>query len=83
MSNSTITPSVQFKTRKLMDDRLIHRLKATKDQATNFKQLLKKLKEDRVIVCKSLQDVFDDLREMVLSGRILKEEDLQEVLEKY
>ena len=37
MSSKTITPSVQFKTRKIMDDKLTHRLRATKEQADNFK----------------------------------------------
>lgn len=55
ISFKTLNPTVQFQMRKLMDDKLAHRLKVCKDQAQNFRKFLDYLKKSRTIICKPLQ----------------------------
>ena len=55
ISHRVLNPTVQFKIRKMMDEKLAHRLKICKDQAKNFGALLENLKSSRTPICQALQ----------------------------
>lgn len=66
-----------------MNDKLLHRLKASKDQALNFGEFLVHLKETRTIICSELQEVFEALRVAMIGGKLLREEDYECILERF
>lgn len=72
-----------FKTRKVMNEKLLHRLKVSKDQGKNFSTYLSDLKEERVFICNSLRKVFEKIRVNLVTGKILREEDLDTILEEF
>lgn len=75
--------SNQFKMRKIMNNKLLHRIKASKDQSFNFGSFLIHLKENRVIVCEELQQIFETLRLNMIGGKLLREEDFTLILHQF
>ena len=66
-----------------MNDKLMHRLKASKDQALTFGEFLVHLKETRTIVCDALQEVFEEIRGAMAGGKLLREEDYYKILGRF
>lgn len=72
-----------FKTRKIMNERLLHRLKASKDQGKNFSDFLIELKASRVKVCDSMEKILERIRQALVLGKIVREQDFTSMVNDY
>ena len=55
----------------------------SKDQGKNFSNFLSDLKEERVLICNSLRKVFEKIRLSLVTGKILREEDFDIIVEEF
>lgn len=66
-----------------MNERLLHRLKVSKDQGNHFTKFMLDLKESRVIICLEMQKILEEIRVELVNGKILREQELNEILKRY
>lgn len=77
---SDLSSSSQFKLRQLMARRLQHRLELSKDQVQNFISFLSEIKEYYVILNETILQILTEVRDMLISGKVMKSKDLENIV---
>lgn len=78
-----LSPESQFRLRKVMNKKLSHRLELSKEQVHNFVNYLYEIKEDHVIISETVIDVLARIRQNLLGGKVMKHNDLEDILSRY
>lgn len=63
-----------------MARRLQHRLELSKDQVQNFISFLSEIKEYYVILNETILQILTEVRDMLISGKVMKSKDLENIV---
>lgn len=66
-----------------MNKKLEHRLELSKEQVNKFTDYLNEIKDYHVILNETILEILKEVRKTLLSGKVMKVEDLKEILSKY
>lgn len=66
-----------------MNKKLSHRLELSKEQVHNFVSYLYELKNEHMIINEEVIEILSKIRENLLGGKVMKNNDLEAILSKY
>ena len=75
-----LSPSKQFQLRKVMNQKLNHRLEISKEQVNKFISYLYEVKNYHVILNETILDILKEVRLALLKGKVMKIADFEEIV---
>ena len=63
-----------------MDKKLMRRLELSREQINNFTDYLFEIKDYHVILNNTILEILKEIRQALLSGKVMKRSDLAEIL---